>query len=235
MEKEPRKLSLQWSAFLMRLKEQQKLDLNKIVNSVSNIQSVVGIVLFGSRARGDYDEFSDYDLLVLFENKPLMWETWDELFQVVGSLNMNLHAIPETLEELKNANPVFLDELFRHGKVLFAKMPLEVCLQPLNLKSFSLITYDMRNVNYADKMKASYFLYSKRGAGALAKAGGIKISDGCIIVPSDMADEIILVLTSLGIQTIKTEIFINPDMTKSWPTQKRIQASKVQTENPQHG
>ena len=142
----------------MRLKEQQKLDLNKIVSSVSKIQSVVGIVLFGSQARGDYDEFSDYDLLILFENKPLMWENWDELFQVVGNLNMNLHAIPETLEELKNANPVFLDELFRYGKVLFAKMPLEVYLQPLNLKSFSLITYDMRNVNYADKMKASYFL-----------------------------------------------------------------------------
>ena len=219
----------------MRLKEQQKLDLNKIVSSVSKIQSVVGIVLFGSQARGDYDEFSDYDLLVLFENKPLMWENWDELFQVVGSLNINLHAIPETLEELKNANPVFLDELFRYGKVLFAKMPLEVYLQPLNLKSFSLITYDMRNVNYADKMKASYFLYSKGGAGAVAKAGGTKISDGCIIVPSDMADEIILVLTSLGIQTIKTEIFINPDMPKSWPTQNRIQASKVQIENPQHG
>ena len=32
-------------------------------------QGVVGIVLFGSQARGDYDEFSDYDLLVLFENK----------------------------------------------------------------------------------------------------------------------------------------------------------------------
>ena len=47
----------------MRLKEQQKLDLNKIVSSVSKIQSVVGIILFGSQARGDYDEFSDYDLL----------------------------------------------------------------------------------------------------------------------------------------------------------------------------
>jgi predicted nucleotidyltransferase len=219
----------------MRLKEQQNLDLNKIITSVSKIQSVVGIVLFGSQARGDYDEFSDYDLLILFENKPLMWENWDELFQVVASLNMNLHAIPETLEELKNANPVFLDELFRYGKVLFAKMPLEVYLQPLNLKSFSLITYDMRNVNYADKMKASYFLYSKGGAGAVAKAGGTKISDGCITVPSDMADEIIRVLTSLGVQTIKTEIFTNPDMPKSWPTQNRIQTSKVQIENPQHG
>jgi hypothetical protein len=93
----------------------------------------------------------------------------------------------------------------------------------------------MRNVNYADKMKASYFLYSKGGAGAVAKTGGTKISDGCIIVPSELADEIIRVLTSLGVQTIKTEIFINPDMPKSWQTQNRIQTSKVQIENPQHG
>jgi hypothetical protein len=146
---------------------------------------------------------------------------------------MNLHAIPETLEELKNANPVFLDELYKSGKVLFAKMPFEVHLQPLNLKPFSLIAYDMRNVNYADKMKASYFLYSKGGTGAVAKAGGTKISDSCIIVPSDMADEIIRVLSSLNIQIIRTEVFINPDMSKALSTKKRIQGSEVKIETLQ--
>ena len=97
---------------------------------------------------------------------------------------MNLHAIPETLDELKDANPVFLDELRSSGKVLFAKMPFEVHFQPLNLKPFALITYDMRKLNYSDKMKASYFLYSKGGKGEIVKAGGAKISEGCVIVPS---------------------------------------------------
>jgi predicted nucleotidyltransferase len=207
----------------MKSKEQQRLDLNKIVGSLSQIRNVIGIVLFGSQARGDYDEFSDYDLLILFENKSLMWENWDKLFQAVGDLKMNLHAIPETLEELENANPVFLDELYKYGKVLFAKMPFEVHLQPLNLNPFSLITYNMRNLNYAEKMKASYFLYSKGGAGAVANAGGIKVSDGCIIVPSSVAEEIIRVLASMGVRTTRTEILANPEISKSGSTEKTFQ------------
>lgn len=192
----------------MQLKEQQKLDLNKIVNSISKIPNVVGIILFGSQARGDFDEFSDYDLLILFENKALMWQTWDELFSVISDLKMNLHAIPETLEELKNANPVFLEELSKYGKILFAKTPLEVHLKPQNLEPFSLITYDMHLVSYALKMKASYFLYAKGNAGAVAKAGGTKISDGCIIIPSSKTDQIIGFLTSLGVQIKATPIFL---------------------------
>jgi predicted nucleotidyltransferase len=210
----------------MRLKEQQKSDLNKIVSAVSRIQNVLGIILFGSQAKGDYDEFSDYDFLILFENRPLMWETWDELFQVVGSLNMNLHAIPETLEELKNANPVFLEDLCKYGRVLFAKIPLEVFLQPLNLESFSLITYDMRKASYAEKMKASYFLYSKGGGGAVAKAGGTKISDGCIIVLRDMADKIVAFLSSLGMHTREIQIFINPSIFKSYPN-RNVQSLRI--------
>ncbi len=218
----------------MKLKEQQKLLLNDFVGSVSKIQGVVGIVLFGSQARGDFDEFSDYDLLVLFENKRLMWESWDELFGVVGSLKMNLHAIPETLDELEDANPVFLDELRSSGKVIFAKMPFEVHLAPLELKPFTLITYDMRSLSYSDKMKASYFLYSKGGKGAIAKAGGNKISDGCVIVPSALANEIIRVLASLGVQTVRTEVFVNSDVSNSWPTQNRSQGSKAKIENIQN-
>src|SRR3989337_359746 len=53
-----------------------------------------------------YDGFSDYDLLVLFGDKALMWQNWDELFQATGNLKMNLHVIPEALEELKAVNPV---------------------------------------------------------------------------------------------------------------------------------
>ena len=218
----------------MKLNEQQKLTLNDFVNSVSKIHGVVGIVLFGSHARDDYDEFSDYDLLVLFENKRLMWEVWDELFEVVGCLKMNLHAIPETLDELKDANPVFLDELRSYGKVLFARMPFKVCFEPLNLKPFTLITYDMRNLSYSEKMKTSYFLYSKGGKGAVVKAGGAKISDGCVIVPSELADEIIRALASFKVKTWRRDVYVNPDAYNSWPNLKNVQASNVKIENIQN-
>jgi predicted nucleotidyltransferase len=196
----------------MKLEEKHTLVLNDIVNIVSKIQGVAGILLFGSLARGDFDEYSDYDLLVLFEDKRSMWQSWDELFRAVGTLRLNLHLIPETLEELKAANPEFLNELIRHGKVLFARLPMQVFLQPIKLESFYLVTYDMSRLSYRDKMKAVYFLYRKGRIGVVAKMGGIKLSEGCVLVPKNAANGIITELSSFGIETKKLEIYTSEDL-----------------------
>jgi predicted nucleotidyltransferase len=210
----------------MKLKEQHTSDLNEIINITSKIQGVTGILLFGSLARGDYDEYSDYDLLVLFENKTLMWQSWDQLFQAVGNLKLNLHMIPETLEELKSANPKFLNELSKHGKVLFARTPLEVSLQPIKLKPFYLISYDMSRLNYRDKMKITYFLYRKNGVGAITKTKGIKLSEGCILIPTSTADEITSKLNSFNVETKKLEIYASENSLEAWLGQKQTTTSE---------
>jgi predicted nucleotidyltransferase len=210
----------------MKLKEKHTSDLNEIVNIASKIQGVTGILLFGSLARGDYDEYSDYDLLVLFENKALMWQSWDELFQAVGNLKLNLHVIPETLEELKSANSTFLNELSKHGKVLFARIPLEVSLQPVKLKPFYLISYDMSGLNYRDKMKVTYFLYRKNGVGAIAKMKGIKLSDSCVLIPTNTADEITSTLSSFNVETKKLEIYASENFLEAWLGQKPTTTSE---------
>jgi len=193
------------------LKTKHILDLKGIVDVISRFEGVVGVLLFGSVVRGDYDEYSDYDLLVIFEDKPSMWQCWDDLFMAVGSLGMNLHVIPETLEEFKNANPVFLEELFKYGKVLFARLPLEVFLRPVKLRPFCLFFYDMTGLSYKDKMRALYFLYRKGGGGAVAKAGGTKLSESCILVPSNAAEEIIDGLSDFKVETRKLEIYVSEE------------------------
>jgi len=195
----------------MRLEERHVLDLNKIVDAVSKIPGVTGIFLFGSFARGDYDEYSDYDLIVLFKDKTLMWQNWDELFQAVGSLKMNLHVIPETLEELKAANPVFLDELFRHGKILFARFPLEVFSKPVKLEPHCLIIYDMSGLSSREKMRVVYFLYRKGGKGVVAKTGGIRLSESCVLVPSNVGEEITDKLSVFGVDVKKLEIYFGKE------------------------
>jgi len=206
----------------MRLEERHVLDLSKVVDVLSRIQGVVGVFLFGSFARGDYDEYSDYDLLAIFEDKNLMWRNWSELFQAVGSLKMNLHVIPETLEELKAANPVFLEDLFKHGKVLFAKFPLEVFSKPIKLEPFCLIIYDMSGLSYKGKMKAVYFLYRKGNSGVIAGVGGIKLSEGCLMVPTKVGDDIINKLKTLGVNAKKLEIYVGEDYVESLFSQRSI-------------
>lgn len=127
---------------------------------------------------------------------------------------MNLHVIPQTLEELKSANPAFLDELSKHGKILFARFPLEVSSRPLELEPFSLITYDMADLSYRDKMKTIYFLYRKGGKGAVAQTGGKKLSDGCVLVPTRASIEIMDTLNDLGVNARKLEVHVNKDQLK---------------------
>lgn len=190
----------------MNLKINQVSNLRKIVETISRFGGVVGILLFGSMARGDYDEYSDYDLLVVFEDKSAMWREWDELFKAVGSFGLNTHVIPISLEEFKEVNPVFLEELSKNGRVLFARLPMEASLKPIPLKPFSLIVYSMAGLNYKDKMKISYFLYRKGGEGFVTKAGGAKLNEGCILVPKDAAKEIVGFLSEFGIKARKLEV-----------------------------
>ena len=215
----------------MKLKEKHTSDLNEIVNTASKIQGVIGIILFGSIARGDYDEHSDYDILILFENKTLMWQSWDKLFQTVSDLKLNLHIIPETLEELKTANPIFLNELLKHAKTPFARSPLEVFLPRVKLNSFCLISYNMSSLNYRDKMKVIYSLYRKGGAGALATIGGTKLSDSCIVIPNSASDEITTLLSSFNVETKKLEIHVNENSLKAWQNQKPTITQKESTIN----
>jgi uncharacterized protein len=50
-----------------------------------------GIYLFGSRARGDYHEDSDYDLAIIFD-KELDWRFKDEVRKIISKL-MILHNV----------------------------------------------------------------------------------------------------------------------------------------------
>lgn len=199
----------------MSLKAKHRLDLKRVVDVISRFEGVVGVLLFGSIARGDYDEFSGYDLLVIFEDRASMWRSGDELFEATGNLGLDLHVIPEALEEFKAANPVFLEELFKHGRVLFARLPLEVFLKPLRLKPFCLIFYVMSGLSYRVKMRVSYFLYGKGDGGAVAKAGGIRLGEGCILVPSNSGGEIATVLRDFGVKTRKFEVFLSEDDLKA--------------------
>jgi len=62
------------------------------------------IVLFGSRARGDHSEESDYDLLLIFEKvtpemKKYVDEIEDEMLFSQGALFSTFLFTPEELEE----------------------------------------------------------------------------------------------------------------------------------------
>jgi predicted nucleotidyltransferase len=96
------------------------------VDAISPIEGVLAIILFGSRAKGKADEYSDYDLMVIFRDKSSMWAAWKELFKRVGRLRILAHVIPKSLDEFFKMEPTLFEEIRSHGKVLFLRYPLSM-------------------------------------------------------------------------------------------------------------
>jgi predicted nucleotidyltransferase len=193
------------------LREKQEYDLSNLVEVISSISEVIAIILFGSIARGDYDEYSDYDLLVIFKDKESMWKRWNEVFKKVGELKLLIHLIPKSLEEFLNSEPTFLTEIFKHGKLIYAKYPYQFYMKPLNLKHMLLLVYNMRNMKQKDKMKLFYKLYGKKenkSAGLVNRLDGLKINNGCIIVPEENSEVILKVLKEYGTEVKALKIYI---------------------------
>lgn len=194
----------------MNLKEKLEYDLNDLVEAISSIKEVLAIILFGSIARGDYDEYSDYDILVIFKDKESMWKNWDELFKRVGRLNLLVHCIPKSLEEFLKSEPTFLNEIFRNGKLLYIKYPFQAYMRPLDLKPYKLITYNMSGLRQEDKMKFYYKLYGKNSSsniGLVKKVGGIKVSEGCLLMPEDSFEIIKDILNKFNVKFNVIEIY----------------------------
>ncbi|MEM0118126.1 MAG: nucleotidyltransferase domain-containing protein [Conexivisphaerales archaeon] len=191
----------------MKLEQEQGSILAEIVNTISSFKEVIGIILFGSRARGDYDEYSDYDVIVLFASKDDMWKEWDSLFEATSRMKINLHVIPQTIEELKSANPAFLEELNMHGRLLYAKYPFEAFFKQPQLKEHCILSYDMSHLSYRKKMKIEYELYGK---GMLKKLGGKRLGKGVLILPSSSAKHVAKMLEEEGASVQLLSIFI-PD------------------------
>ena len=172
-------------------------DLGRLVDAITKVDGVLGIILFGSAARGDQDEYSDYDLLVLFRDEKSLWSQWNTLYEQVGELRLLVHVIPKSIREFREATePTFLESVLKDGKILYLKYPLEAPVHILELKPVTLIAFSMTNLSQSEKMALTYRLYGKKGktSGILSVYEGQKVGPGCILLPAEHAPRILEVL-----------------------------------------
>jgi predicted nucleotidyltransferase len=190
------------------LDEKQSSNLAELVERMAPLQGLVGIILFGSVARGDADEYSDYDLLILFRDRASLRKAWDAVFEATGSMKLSIHAVPETLEELGKANPVFLRELEKHGKVIYSRFPFAARLAPTLGREYSLVSYDLATLSYKEKMRILYRLYEAGGQGVVGRRGGAKLSSGCLMIPTGAASEVVGILKSGGARAVRLDVLL---------------------------
>ncbi len=101
------------------------MDLNKLVDEIRRRYKVYAIILFGSRARGDWLPHSDYDLLVVANfKKPFL----DRIYELSGLTESYVEFHPYTLSEvkelLKKGVPSIVDAL-EEGLILYEEEGFE--------------------------------------------------------------------------------------------------------------
>jgi predicted nucleotidyltransferase len=156
-----------------------------VVNEIKKIRGTVGIVLFGSFSRGDYDEGSDVDLLVVFKCKEDLDRGLSEMYKATAKTDIFFQVIGLTIDELKNSP--LLETILREGKIYYAKSVVKKLLTP-TYKPYALVTYTTANLNAKERVVFTQKLEGRRRGkyrynGLIHKIGGYKVGRGVVMVP----------------------------------------------------
>ncbi len=101
--------------------------LKEAVKKLREHYTLHAVILFGSRARGDFKPWSDYDLLIIAEFNEKYLDRIGKLLEILDlGINIEPHpyTLDETLEMLKRGSPTILDAL-SEGITLFESKQFE--------------------------------------------------------------------------------------------------------------
>jgi uroporphyrinogen-III synthase len=72
-----------------------------------------------------------------------------------------------------------------------------------------LAAYSMRRLGQKDKMRLVYRLYGRKGSNGLVKRlRGLKIAEGCILIPEDASDALLKALTEYGVEVKTFNVYV---------------------------
>jgi predicted nucleotidyltransferase len=94
---------------------------------VSRIRQAVNpdrIVLFGSRARGDANAQSDFDILIIAPSTLPRWKRTPPIYRLLAGMGASKDIVwwtPEEVEEWRTVRSHFITTALREGHVLYEK------------------------------------------------------------------------------------------------------------------
>jgi len=94
--------------------------LHAVKNSVQQFDANAEVILFGSRARGDFHEFSDWDFLILLSQKvtrDLRDAIWEKLYDIELESNNVISALIHNKQDWEDRKVTLLYQLIeKEGK-----------------------------------------------------------------------------------------------------------------------
>ncbi|MFQ5871948.1 MAG: nucleotidyltransferase domain-containing protein [Candidatus Geothermarchaeales archaeon] len=161
--------------------------LTSVAEALRRVEGVALAVLFGSYAKGTSHRYSDIDLLVVFESKEALDRSRKELYQKLGETGFFVQALAWSPEELRDAEPTFLRDVFSHGVILHLRHPIRLPAQHLATSPVAIVTYSMKGLTQKEKQSLIYELYGRRSGryaypGLLDQTSGRKLGRNAFMV-----------------------------------------------------
>lgn len=96
--------------------------LEAIARKIANASDAEGVVLFGSRARGDARVESDVDLALVFRNADGMREGIRRAHRALWPREFPVDLVPITFAALRQGNTALAREISMTGVVLYGRV-----------------------------------------------------------------------------------------------------------------
>lgn len=107
----------------METSTEEKVNLDELTRKIAERYNPEKIILFGSRAKGDVDEYSDLDLILIKKTgKGFVERLVDPILLNILPMRTDCFVYtPEEFEQMReNENP-FIMHALKHAKVLYEK------------------------------------------------------------------------------------------------------------------
>ena len=168
------------------------------------VKGVIGVVLFGSFSRGDYDEGSDVDLLVVFRDRDTLDKGLKEVYKATSESDLFFQVVGLTIDELKGSP--LLESAMREGKIYYANENVKKMLT-LTHKPYALITYSTANLDPKERVVFTQKLEGRgrgkyRYEGLIRELGGYKVGRGVMMIPTESLKTITQHLEKKGIDYV---------------------------------
>lgn len=170
---------------------------------------VVGAIVFGSYARGEFGRASDVDLLVLLggEASAEQDDAGRAIPRLVGEieteLRLPMHLAPLLASvghvgHMEDLGPDLLHDLWRDGVVLYAEAAALALLQPRGLSPWTLFRFSAAKAAPNERVRLSRRLHGLSGRPGLIRPPALRLGRGALLVPASLEQAVRAALDEAG-------------------------------------
>jgi len=185
--------------------ERLQAALDAVAFTLRTEPDVVGLLVFGSYARGDFSRKSDVDLLVLFsgrgqrERSPVAARIRTVILEAETRHRLPMHLAPllAGVEDRATITTELLHDLWRDGIALYAHTAALALVRPTGMAPWAIIRFSIRGTQ-SERVQVSRKLHGREGRAGIVQPPGLTLGRGALLVPVAQQDKVTRALDEAG-------------------------------------